>query len=158
MTTRIKKRILLILASILGVLLLCALGFCLVTLGHVSERDGLRQCSRIYIENVYVEDDMLHFTQVNASIRKFEYEASDRTHINFQKKIDGAWAEFEYPSLGSLGFKGQGVYVLDELKPFSSSTAEIGLLEEELQPGEYRFFIGSTNDISIVGYYTIPEK
>ena len=158
MTTRTRKRSLLISASILGVILLGAAVFCLVTLGRVSEQDGLRQCSRIYIENAYVEDDVLHFTQVNASVRNFEYEASGRTHVNFQRKIDGVWCEFDYPSLGALGFKGQDVYELRELKSFSSSEVKIGLLEEELQPSEYRFFISSTDDISIVGYYTIPEK
>ena len=157
---RAKKRSLLISASVLCVILLGAVVFCLVTSGRVSERDGLLQCSRIYMENAHVESGTLYFTMANHSLRKFEYDSWFIAEI--QKKSESGWEKIVYTYPEGLGNKRQDVYIPAFLQRFSETEGMRSLLNEEMQPGEYRFFVRGTmnnEDVAyIVGYYTIPKK
>ncbi len=81
-----KKKM--ILAVVAAALLLLGIGiFFLVTNGRTIKKDGLVQNSRIYIENIYVEDRTVHYTVVNGRFSRIF--TDEKPHV--YKWVDGEW-------------------------------------------------------------------
>ena len=84
-----KKRYIVLMIAI-AVLLVCVGSFFLITKGKVSEKDGLRQNSRIYMTDVKLEDGKVSYTIVNNSFHSF----SIGEKPDVQKKVNGEWKSF----------------------------------------------------------------
>lgn len=83
-----KKNVKIILiVSILAALLLGVGIFFLVTSGRETEKDGLVQNSRLYIENIYVEDRTVYYTVVNERYKSIY--TSEKPYVF--KRVNGEW-------------------------------------------------------------------
>lgn len=147
----------------LATLLVSSATFFLITTGNVREQDGLLQNSRVYIEDVYVADGVLHYTVVNSSLRAF-HPSLDR--IILQIKRDGEWCAIDYTDPdrdpnAPLEREELGYFSIrspSSIPAFKRVEGQRTLHPAELGSGEYRFFLkqSSTPNLYIVGYYTIP--
>lgn len=157
-----KRRVLLIVLAV--ILLIGGIGtgsFLLVTKGTVAVVDGIRQNSRVYIENAYYEDGKIYYTIVNDTWKKKGY-PSGNPHM--ERKENGKWKAHV---LWEDSTEAERV-----LGPFSRSTRSFEVwdrLTKDEIVGEYRLFFGycgatedgyvffSENAVFTVGYLTITE-
>lgn len=82
-----SKKTIIILSSVLAAVLLGIGIFFLVTNGRTETKDGLRQNSRLYIENIYIEDRTVHYTVVN---KRYERVFTNEKPYVY-KWVSGAW-------------------------------------------------------------------
>ena len=161
---RVKNGLIVMLALVLSYMLIHSLLMGALA-GRLYKSDGTVQNTRVYMENVYVEGNVLHYTVVN-------HTPSDLYHTYrfVQQKKEGAWC-INQPDLSNLpqdalGLKGTGrprkERKLPTSPPFPSfSKIEVAyvLREENLSPGDYRVRYQSAGlDFEIVGYYSIPAS
>ena len=133
-----KHRVWMILLAILLALVLIGCGAVQIirhaTQGEIYEADGLRQNSRVYMENIRIEDGRVHYTVVNKTCNKVYW----KRDALIEKKVDGQWKAI-YDE--SLFFE---VYVAP-IKPFGKRDGAVGLdrillLSDPV--GEYRIIQG----------------
>ncbi len=82
-----NKKTIIILSAILAAVLLGVGIFFLVTNGTTEKKDGLLQNSRVYIENIYIEDRTVYYTVVNKRYERVF--TSDKPYV--YKRVNGAW-------------------------------------------------------------------
>ena len=148
-----KKRIVAIVAlSLVAVLLLVPIiNQCIIELfnGELYEQDGLLQNSRVYVENVYVQDGAVHYTLVNDTIKEIRpwYPSAFSGEAVIEKYENGEWVKCELTGLPPLGEKHQQkdspppitVPAFSELE----RTYAYELMTFDLQEGEYRLLAGA---------------
>ena len=139
-----KKRIAAIVAlSLVAVLILVpVVNQCMIALfdGEFYEQDGLLQNSRVYVENVYVQDGVLHFTVVNDTIEDLPYIPIS----SIKENVSGEWVECEREGLSVLGNKGQAApvpkdYALPVVPAFGKVELTRELADYKIDEGTYRF-------------------
>lgn len=151
-----KKKILLAIVIAVSVLLLMATSiFFLGTKGTIEEKDGLLQNSRIYITNIYCENESIYYTVVNKTFRS--QPLAEKPYV--QKRIDGKWEQVIL-ARGSDAFS----YSCDA---FTEWERELVLVyPEKLTAGEYRLVFGDIHGTAsksqlyefspfVVGYFTV---
>lgn len=157
-----KRRVLLIVLAV--ILLIGGIGtgsFLLATKGTVAVVDGIRQNSRVYIENAYYKDGKIYYTIVNNTWKKRSYGTGCP---KMERKENGEWKAHV---LWEESIEGARI-----LGPFRQWTRSFevrdGLTKEEIV-GEYRLFFGycgvtengyvffSEKAVFTVGYLTITE-
>ena len=126
-----SKRKIIVLACILAALLLGLGIFFLITSGTTEEKDGLRQNSRLYIENIYIEDRTVHYTVVN---KRYERVFTNEKPYVY-KWVSGAW---ELVTL--WGRQYNLVCIVGAFDTYDGSF-EIDY-PKNLTPGEYRLVFG----------------
>jgi len=126
-----RKKLVVFLIALVGVMALAAATFFLVTKGRVVEKDGLLQNSRVYMTNVYYENERVHYTVVNKTFQRSF--AADKPYV--QKKVEGAWVLVSlYEDISQIG-----VFV----EPFSERHASFSVeYQSNLTPGEYSLIFG----------------
>lgn len=126
-----KRWICLMLAA---VILVGSFVFFLVTKGRVETTDGLLQNSRVYMDDIRVEDGQIYYTIVNKTFRNTH--AGDKPYV--QRKVDGEWKFvllYEYRTA-----------IARRISPFSESEGRFAIDHpENLLPGEYRLLIGGVH-------------
>ncbi len=136
-----KKRIVAIVAlSLVAVLLLVPIiNQCIIELfnGELYEQDGRLQNTHVYMENVYVEDGVLHYTLVNDTIKEYSYILWG----TLQKYVDGEWVICPSAGPPTLGNKSHGE-PMPTLSAFGRVELTWGLEGFEIYEGNYRFVYG----------------
>lgn len=126
-----KKGKIILLCAVLAAVLLGVGIFFLVTNGKTEEKDGLRQNSRVYIENIYIEDRTVHYTVVNK-----RYQRTFTTQKPYvYKKVNGAW------ELVSLWGRQYDLACIVDAFDSRAGSFEIEY-PENLTVGEYRLVFG----------------
>ncbi|MBQ9098108.1 MAG: hypothetical protein IJY50_01610 [Clostridia bacterium] len=138
-----KLMIVLIVALTLAVLAACLGTFVHITKGEVEEKDGIKQNSRIYLDNVRYEDGKIYYTVVNKTCRQVTWGGFKLDGIH--KYENGKWTP--------LTIDGGDADIGRILKPFQQS-GELYYDRPYLAPGDYRIILTS-NDFAMVGYLTV---
>lgn len=147
-----KKRIVAIVAiALVAVLLLIpVVSQCVIELfnGKVYEQDGHLFSPRVYVENIYVEDGVVHYTIVNKTIQ----ELSCTSGWQVEKYVDGEWVKCEFPGpglppLGEKRKQGDPRSIPPKVSAFDKIELTNKLPDYIIQSeGEYRFcFFGGLN-------------
>ena len=151
-----RKRIFVSIGILVAILTLANTIFILVTKGKEEVKDGLLQNSRVYMTDIYYENERIYYTVVNKTFKG----KPTREAPYVQKKVNGEW-EFVTLRGGSISF------------PYSCGAFKEQKLSfwveypENLTSGEYRLLFGEVrgyadggrvygDDTYIVGYFTIP--
>ena len=153
-----KKKVILLLCAGLAAVVLGVAIFFLVTNGRTEEKDGLLQNSRLYIENIYIEDSMVHYTVVNKRYERVFI--TQKPHVC--KKVDGEWEVVAW-----WGRQYDLACIVNAFETYDRSF-EIEYLEN-LTPGEYRLVFGNFrwadgvmipygDDPFIVGDFTVTAE
>lgn len=126
-----KRWICLMLAA---VILVGSSVFFLVTRGRVETTDGLLQNSRVYMDDIRVEDGQIYYTIVNKTFRNTH--VGDKPHV--QRKVNGEW---QFVSLYT-----RSTSIAWRISPFSEKESRFTVdCPENLLPGEYRLFFGGVH-------------
>ena len=159
-----KKRIVAIVAlSLVAVLVLVpVVNQCVIALfdGEFYEQDGLLQNSRVYVENVYVQDGVLHFTVVNDTIEDLPYISIS----SIKENVNGEWVECEREGPSTLGEKNQAGplpkdYALPVVPAFGKVEFTRELAGYKIDEGTYRFGVAIYPKSSFITHalgYLIP--
>jgi len=125
-----KKKTVILIAALAAMLLGVGIFF-LVTNGRTVEKDGLLQNSRLSIENIYIEDRMIHYTVVND---RFERIFTNEKPYVF-KRVHGEW------ELVNLWNRQYDIACI--VKAFSEREGSFEINHpERLSVGEYRLVFG----------------
>ena len=156
---RITKRRAIVLCAICIVLIAVTLFF-LITKGIVHTEDGVKQNSRIYMENVVWEDGDISFSVVNKTPRRVT--CAKTPYV--QRYENGAWIYVPCAvDRAEMAFF---------VNAFDSAKAQFAVQSELMLPGEYRLISGEAvlrdggadgaqaelepcGDLYIVGYFTV---
>ena len=140
-----------------GITLLC-------TKGTLYEQNGLVLNDRVYMENIYVEDGVLHYTVVNKT--PFSSLMMEQT-AKIYKPTNGKWTTPNPLTEGHKGYGDDPWGERDRFPPFSKTERQHKLHDEDLESGVYcivlqdNYYYGITDakyplrPYCIVGYYTI---
>lgn len=158
-----KRKIIRISLIVCAALLLATGIFLLATAGRTVEKDGLKQNTLRYMENVYFEDGAVHYTIVNRTHKKMLH--GQKPYV--EKLIDGQWRAF------ALWSRKQDLACT--LPAFSESEEAFGVdCNLDRLAGKYRLlfgYIGNCQDADgnaylqtspdaeyVVGYFEITEE
>ena len=167
-----KRSFWIILLAILLVLALIGWGAVQIirhtTQGEIYEADGLHQNSRVYMENIRIEDGRIHYTVVQKTCNQVHHWKRDAL---LEKKVDGQWkALYDESLFFEVDFapikpfhKRDGVVGLDRILSLDDPVGEYRIIQ-----GKFSFYEhgtkGSLMDTVfdedrtyIVGYFTITE-
>ena len=153
-----KKRV--IVLGAICIVLLAVLIFFLITKGTVRTVDGVKQNSRIYMENVAYEDGSIFFSVINKTPRR----VTCAKNPYMQRYENGAWIYVP----GTVDRSEMAFFV----DAFDSAKAQFAVQPEAMLPGEYRLISGEAKpldggedgaraelelcgDLYIVGYFTV---
>ena len=141
-----KLMVVLIVALTLAVLAACLGTFVHITKGEVEEKDGIKQNSRIYLDNVRYEDGKIYYTIVNNTCQKTSF--GDFRLSGIHKYENGEWTP--------LVLDGSRAEPVHKIRAFSKSS-ELHTDYPYLAPGEYRILLISSDiyNIYMVGYLTV---
>lgn len=118
----------------LAALLASSATFFLITSGNVREQDGLLQNSRVYMEDIRVEEGCVYYTITNKTFRRTH--AGDKPYV--QRKVNGEW---QFVTLYQ-----RRTHISWLIAPFSRQESAFDItLPENLLPGEYRLFFGGVH-------------
>ena len=127
-----KKQRMILAIAIVAALLIGVGIFFLVTNGRTVEKDGLVQNSRIYVENIYVEDRTVHYTIVNKRFQRI-FTRSEKPYV--YKKVNGAWE--------MVALWGRQYDMAAIVGAFESQAGSFEIdYPENLTVGEYRLVFG----------------
>jgi hypothetical protein len=128
------------------------------TAGEIVITEGIRENTRITIENIYVKDGFLYYTVVNDSRFSLRFDLIPEV----QKKRGEEWIHT------SFWYGERENFAWESCEPFASVEKCFELKRpENAEPGEYRLVIGDYRTghrapppedyFYVVGYFTISE-
>ncbi|MBQ8357471.1 MAG: hypothetical protein IJX39_06645 [Clostridia bacterium] len=137
-----KRRLILIIIALLAVS--GTVTFFITAGGRTYSEDGLRQNSRMYMENVCYRDGTIYYTIVNQTYREFTVASCP----NVNRNEDGQWKSYPLytikPANATL------------IKPFSTTQHSFKVEEGlSITEGEYRLTYWYGDRYHMAGYLTV---